>query len=133
MKPKIVPVEPLIGFAVESLILLPPAFAWLAWQVHGGVPLFPDASTTMLLLATGVTTAAPLIWFAAAAQRLRLSTLGLLQYLAPSCTLLLGTLIYDEPFSRIDTVAFAAIWTALAIYSVDAVRLAIRASDNEGA
>ena len=125
---KTVPVDPLIGFCVESLVLLPPAAAYLVVQgVAGGGPIFGDSAwIALLLVLTGVTTAAPLIWFAAAAQRLNLSTVGLLQYLSPSCTLLLGTLVYGEPFTRIDVVAFAAIWTALALYSGDALGLAWR-------
>ena len=54
------------------------------------------------------------------AQRLKLSTVGLLQYLAPSCLLGLGVVVYGEPFTRVEAVAFAAIWTALALYSADA-------------
>jgi chloramphenicol-sensitive protein RarD len=125
---KTVPVDPLIGFCVESLVLLPPAAAYLVVQgFSGGGSIFGDSAwVALLLVLTGVTTAAPLIWFAAAAQRLKLSTVGLLQYLAPSCTLLLGTLAYGEPFTRIDAVAFAAIWTALALYSGDALGLAWR-------
>jgi len=94
---KTVRVDPLIGFCVESLLLLPFALGYVA-----------------------ALTSAPLIWFAAAAQRLKLSTVGLLQYLAPSCLLGLGVVVYGEPFTRIEAVAFAAIWTALALYSADA-------------
>jgi chloramphenicol-sensitive protein RarD len=124
---KTVPIDPLIGFCVESLILLPVALGYLAVGSGAAVPLWGmNASIAVLLVLTGVTTAAPLIWFAAAAQRLRLSTLGLLQYLAPSCTLILGTMFYGEPFTPIDAIGFVAIWTALAIYSGDMLRLAWR-------
>ena len=78
----------------------------------------------LLLILTGLSTAAPLIWFAAAAQRLKLSTIGLLQYLAPSGQLALGVLVYGEAFGWIDAVAFGLIWVALAIYSVSALRSA---------
>ena len=125
---KTVPIDPLIGFCVESLVLLPLAAGSLALRGLTGAEIYlgGDSWTAILLVLTGVTTAAPLIWFAAAAQRLNLSTVGLLQYLAPSCTLLLGTLVYGEPFTRIDAFAFAAIWTALALYSGDALGLAWR-------
>jgi len=126
---KTVPIDPLIGFCVEALALLPVAAGYLAVRGLAGDPLFgPGVGTALLLVLTGVTTAAPLIWFAAAAQRLNLSTVGLLQYLSPSCTLLLGTLIYGEPFTRIDALAFAAIWTGLALYSGDALALAWRSA-----
>lgn len=120
---KTVPTDPLIGFCVESLMLLPVAVGYIALQGEAAVPLWgTSGAIAFLLVLTGVTTAAPLIWFAAAAQRLTLSTLGLLQYLSPSCTLALGILLYGEPFTRIDVVGFVAIWTALAIYSGDTIR-----------
>jgi len=121
-----------VGFrllCVEALALLPFAAGYLAVRGLAGDPLFgPGVGTALLLVLTGVTTAAPLIWFAAAAQRLNLSTVGLLQYLSPSCTLLLGTLVYGEPFTRFDALAFAAIWTGLALYSGDALALAWRSA-----
>ena len=122
---KIVPVDALVGFCVEALVLLAPALAALvALEVAGpGTVPAGGLGTGLLLVLTGATTAFPLIWFAEAARRLRLSTLGLLQYLAPSCTLLLGTLLFGEPFTGADAVAFAAIWAALALYSADALGL----------
>jgi chloramphenicol-sensitive protein RarD len=117
-------VEPLIGFCVESLILTPAALAYLAViGLQGRSVLFAGAPVSdVLLVLTGLSTAAPLIWFAAAAQRLKLSTIGLLQYLAPSGQLALGVLVYGEDFGWIDGVAFAAIWAALAIYTTSALR-----------
>ena len=67
-------------------------------------------------------TALPLLWFNAAARRLRLATLGFLQYLAPTGHFLLAVALYGEPFTRVHLVAFGCIWTALAIYSVDTMR-----------
>jgi chloramphenicol-sensitive protein RarD len=121
---KLVPVEPLIGFCVESLILIPPAVAWLAVSVAQGsaVSLQGNGFIGLLLVLTGLSTAAPLIWFAAAAQRLKLSTIGLLQYLAPSGQLALGVMVYGEAFGAADAIAFSAIWTALIIYTVSALR-----------
>jgi chloramphenicol-sensitive protein RarD len=75
-----------------------------------------------LLLLTGVSTAAPLIWFAEAARRLKLSTVGLLQYLSPTGQLILGVLAYGEPFSWSQGAAFGVIWVALVIYSISAFR-----------
>lgn len=119
---KTVRVDPLIGFCVELLLLLPFALGYVAALMATGASVFlkGDWRLDFLLVATSVTTSAPLIWFAAAAQRLKLSTVGLLQYLAPSCLLGLGVVVYGEPFTRVEAVAFAAIWTALALYSADA-------------
>jgi chloramphenicol-sensitive protein RarD len=71
---------------------------------------------------TGLTTALPLIWFAAAAVRLRLTTLGLLQYVAPTCLLLLSVLVYGEHVEPHRALMLALIWVALALYTVDALR-----------
>ena len=119
---KTVRVDPLVGFTVESLLLVPFAATYVVVLVASGASAFArgDIRLDILLVLTAVTTSAPLIWFAAAAQRLRLSTVGLLQYLAPSCLLGLGVLAYGEPFTTVQAVSFAAIWTALALYSADA-------------
>ena len=70
----------------------------------------------------GPVTALPLLWFASAARRLRLSTLGLFQYLAPTLALLVAVFLYDESFTRAHAIAFLLIWSALALYSVDALQ-----------
>jgi chloramphenicol-sensitive protein RarD len=74
------------------------------------------------LMASGVVTAVPLLLFAAAAKRLRFSTLGFLQYLAPSVQFLLAVLVFDEPMSSLRWTAMACIWTAVAIYLIDSLR-----------
>ena len=117
---KVVGVDPTIGFLAETLLLAPAAaaFLWLSPD-----PLFPPDSPSLLLLAlTGVTTALPLIWFAAAAERLRLATLGLMQYLAPTCLLGLSVLAYGERVEPHRVAMFVLIWLALALYAVDAFR-----------
>jgi chloramphenicol-sensitive protein RarD len=121
---KVVPVGALTGFCVESLLLAPFALAYLIWTLVQGeaAVLRGDLTLDILLLLTGVTTATPLIWFAEAARRLKLSTIGLLQYLSPSGQLILGVLAYGEPFGLSQAVAFGAIWTALVIYSISAFR-----------
>ena len=120
---KSIKVDPLIGFFVETLVLLPFSAGYVLWLLASGTSamLRGDPMLTLLLVLTGGTTSAPLIWFAAAAQRLRLSTVGLLQYFSPSCLLLLGIFVYGERFTAVDAVAFGAIWTALALYSFDAL------------
>jgi chloramphenicol-sensitive protein RarD len=125
---KKVRVDPLIGLLVESAVLAPLAAAYLAvLAARGGASFGADWPVDLLLMATGVTTALPLIWFAAAAQRLRLSTIGLLQYMSPTLQLALGVLVFHEAFTGAHAVAFAAIWTALALYSYAALRPTVRA------
>jgi chloramphenicol-sensitive protein RarD len=121
---KVVSVEPLVGFCVESLVLTPLALGVMVFAFVQGraVGFHGNWGVDFLLILTGLSTAAPLIWFAAAAQRLKLSTVGLLQYLAPSGQLALGVLVYGEAFGWVHAVAFAAIWTALVIYTASALR-----------
>ncbi|MFG5119178.1 EamA family transporter RarD [Methylorubrum sp. POS3] len=116
---KIVGVDGTVGFCAETFLLLPAALAYL---LLAAPPVPSDARTWSLLALTGVTTALPLIWFAAAATRLTLATLGLLQYLAPTCLMLLSTLAYGETLSDDRIVLFALIWIALILYATDALR-----------
>ncbi|MBE7197083.1 MAG: EamA family transporter RarD [Parafilimonas terrae] len=117
---KVVAVDALVGFLAETLVLLPLAVAWL---IVAPEPFLPDSSRDLtLLMLTGITTALPLIWFAAAAIRLRLVTLGLLQYVAPTCLLLLSVLAYGEHVEPHRAVMFVLIWLGLALYTADALR-----------
>jgi chloramphenicol-sensitive protein RarD len=75
----------------------------------------------MLLITTGVVTAVPLVWFGHAAQHLRLTTVGFLQYLSPTCSFLLGVFIYHEPFGRAHLITFSLIWIALAVFTAEAI------------
>ncbi|QYM78630.1 EamA family transporter RarD [Horticoccus luteus] len=118
------PLGPLTGLAVESALLAPLGLALLAWRFHTGTGALggPFAlSTQLLVLTTGVVTAGPLLLFAYGAQRIRLSTLGLLQYIAPTVQFSLGLLVYHEPFARERAGSFVLIWTALLLYTVDNV------------
>lgn len=119
------PLGPLTGLAVETTLLAPLAAAYLLWRNHTGEGALgvADTATTLLVLSTGVVTAIPLLLFAYGARRLRFTTLGLLQYAAPTCQFLLGWLVYDEPFTRERAWAFALIWAGLGFYSGDAFRL----------
>ena len=123
---KTAPLGPLEGLTVENLLLAPlvvPAL-W-AWTVWGpGVLRQPDTSTalTLWILAAGPFTALPLLLFAAGARRLRLATLGLVQYLGPSLQLVLGVWVFREPFDGDRLVGFALIWAALALYSASSLR-----------
>lgn len=133
---KVVAAGPLVGLSVETLLLFPLALGYLlvAGGFSGGgggaaagsttwgpTPWSPGA-TVFLLAISGVVTALPLLWFAAAARRLRLTTIGFLQYVAPICQLLVGVLMYGERFTGGDLAAFGCIWAAIAVFSADAVR-----------
>lgn len=115
------PLSPVTGLTVETLLLAPLAIGFLLWQHHTGAGALGrvDARTHALVLSAGVITAIPLLLFAYGAKRIRLSTLGLLQYLAPSVQLVLGIWVYHEPFSRTRVLSFGFIWAALALYTVD--------------
>jgi chloramphenicol-sensitive protein RarD len=117
---KILGVDALVGFLAETLILLPIAVVWLVLTPEPFLPA--DPHKLGLLMLTGLTTALPLIWFAAAAVRLRLTTLGLLQYVAPTCLLLLGITVFGEQVEPHRAAMFALIWLGLALYTADALR-----------
>lgn len=121
---KQVPASGIQGLTAETLMLTPLALAWMIWRQRQGELVFLHGSVRLdlLLLAAGVITALPLIWFAEGARRLRLSTMGFLQYLAPSGQLLLAVAFFGEPFTRDHVISFGLIWTALALYSIDTVR-----------
>jgi chloramphenicol-sensitive protein RarD len=96
------------------------------WSAGRGQSLFAwGTKVGVLLLLGGVITALPLIWFAAAARRLRLATLGLLQYVAPTCQLVIAVFVFREPFSLAQLASFGLIWLGLIVFSADAV-LALR-------
>jgi chloramphenicol-sensitive protein RarD len=120
---KVAPVGPLVGLCIEMLLLTPPAVVYLTFLTAKGSPSFLQGSVSidLLLLGTSVLTAAPLTFFTAGARRLNLSTVGLLQYLAPTLIFLLAVFYYQEPFSAAQVWTFIMIWVALIIYSTDSV------------
>jgi chloramphenicol-sensitive protein RarD len=125
---KRVRVEALAGLAVETLLLCPVAggaLLVLAARGEGGLAR-GDAGHDLLLVASGVVTALPLLWFANAARRLRYTTVGFFQYLAPTGQLLLAVLAFGEPFTRDHAVTFSLIGAAVALYVADGVRAARR-------
>ncbi len=124
---KTVPVTAIAGIAVETGVVAPFAVLAILWREGHGTGAFTNATALgshkpALLIASGVVTALPLIWFASAARRLRLATVGILQYIAPSIALAIAVLFYEEPFTRAHAVAFACIWSALALYSLETWR-----------
>ena len=115
------PLGAVVGLTTETLLLAPVAVGFLLWQHQLGVGALGRApgDTQALILCAGVITATPLLLFAYGAKRIRLSTLGLLQYLAPSVQLILGIWVYHEPFAQARIVSFAFIWAGLALYTAD--------------
>jgi len=110
------------GLFCEVAVLSPLAALYLAWLSRAGANAFGSSTrVTVLLAASGVVTAVPLMWFALGVQRLRLSTVGLLQYLNPTTQFLIAVFAFGEPFQRAHAVAFACIWASLAMYSADAL------------
>jgi len=117
---------PLTGLAVETTLLAPFAAAFLLWQNLAGVGALGHANTTTqaLVLSTGVVTAIPLLLFAYGARRIRLTTLGLLQYIAPTVQFSLGVLVFHETFTHDQGLAFGCIWFGLTLYTADNIRAA---------
>lgn len=117
------PLGSLTGLTVETLLLAPFAIGFLLWQHHTGAGALGrvDFAHHVLVLSSGVITAVPLLLFAFGARRIRLSTIGLLQYIAPTVQFTLGVLVYHEVFSRDRAVSFAVIWAGLALYTADNV------------
>jgi chloramphenicol-sensitive protein RarD len=119
---KTAPVEPIAGLFVETTLLAPLGAAFLVFHGLAGDMHFGNGPwiESLGLLAGGAITATPLIWFANAARRLKLATIGFLQYLAPTGQFLLAV-AFGEPFTRAQAGGFGLIWVALAVYSLDAV------------
>jgi chloramphenicol-sensitive protein RarD len=114
---KIVAADALTGLAIETGFLLPAALTYLVLTHVPDSPLLaPTPHVSLLLGLSGIISTIPLLLFAGAARRLPYSTLGMLQFLAPTLQFLLAVFLYGEPFTRAHAIAFAAIWTALALY-----------------
>lgn len=113
---KIIHVESLAGLTVETTLLFPLALGWLLLGGAIGQPMGPGDHEAALLVAAGVVSTVPLLCFTAAARRLAYSTVGILQFIAPTLQFLLAVAIYDEPFTTPHAIAFGCIWTALALY-----------------
>jgi len=118
---KLAPLGALHGLSLETAILFLPGLAYLLYGASQGSNAFVSGSwTIMILLAlSGVITAIPLLLFASAAHSIPLYMIGILQYIAPTCQLLLGVLVFQEPFTPARRVGFILIWAALALYSLE--------------
>jgi chloramphenicol-sensitive protein RarD len=130
---KSLPVGPAQGFFLEVMLLTPFALALIAWLGATGAGHFAmgTAGDTWLLLGAGVVTAVPLIVYATGAKLLRLSTIGILQYIAPTMIFLTAVLVFGEPFGTARMIAFPMIWAALVIYTVSLVRQSRRRRPTE--
>lgn len=114
---KVASVDAVGGLAVETALLAPLALLWLVWSFASGAPAFGTSTGEGALLAlAGIVSTTPLLLFTAAARRLRYSSLGMLQFLAPTLQFLLAVLVYGEAFTAAHAVAFGAIWAALLLY-----------------
>ena len=116
---KRLPIGPNQGFTLEVLILLIPAVGYMVWVATQGTSHFRQgvALDDALLLGCGIVTAVPLMVYANGAKRLTLSTIAIMQYIAPTMIFLTAVFVFDEPFSKVKLLAFSLIWAALVVYS----------------
>lgn len=110
------------GFTVEVLLLAPAALAYVLWSAATGRSHFRGVHDTALLIGSGVVTAVPLMLYANAAKLIRLSTIGILQYIAPTMIFVTAVLVFHEPFDGVRRVAFPLIWAALVVYTATLLR-----------
>lgn len=131
---KLARIESLPGLALETLLLSPFALAFIIWMYfsEGLPPLGANLREGLLLAGTGIATSAPLVLYAYGARHLPFTTLGLLQYLSPLLTCLLGLFVFMEPLLPGRMVSFAVIWVALAVYTVDSIRGRSRSIGRDG-
>ncbi|MBI4731761.1 MAG: EamA family transporter RarD [Chloroflexi bacterium] len=115
---KTAPLGSLFGLSLETGILFLPALGWLVFsEVSGqGAFLHAGAGSDLLLVGAGLVTTVPLLMFASAAQRIPLSLLGIIQYVAPTLQFLLGVLVFKEPFSHSQLIGFGIVWAALILF-----------------
>jgi len=121
---KNVAIDSRAGFLVEVVLLAPLAIGWLVWFATTQVPgrwMGEGGWDVALLVAAGPITAVPLILFALAAKRLKLSTIGMMQYIGPTLQFLIALFVFKEAFSLTHAVAFGFIWTALVIFTADSL------------
>ncbi|GLR53299.1 EamA family transporter RarD [Shinella yambaruensis] len=123
---KTLPVGPNQGFFLEVLLLSVPAIGYILWLESSGQGHFGDTGVAdvLWLLASGVVTAVPLMIYANGAKLLRLSTIGIMQYIAPTMIFIIAVFAFDEPFGTTKLIAFAFIWAALILYSSSMLRTA---------
>jgi chloramphenicol-sensitive protein RarD len=116
---KLVKASSIVGLTMETAILAPLAVGYILVRNVSGVGAIQTEGTIviLLLLASGIVTAVPLLLFASATKRLPLSLIGFTQYISPTISLLIGVFVYHENFTAVDVIAFCFIWAALAVYT----------------
>jgi chloramphenicol-sensitive protein RarD len=117
---KLIMVDSLTGLALETIIVMPIALLYIISQQAQGTGALGrvPVQTALILCGSGIVTATPLLWFAKGAQKVRLTVLGFLQYIAPTISLLLGIFVFKEYFSAIHFIGFSFIWAGLLIFIV---------------
>ena len=120
---KVIAVGSLVGLTMETFLLTAPALGYLIYLERDGSAAFFKLSLQidLLLIGTSVVTALPLLLFARSARRVKLTTLGFLQYIAPTCMFGMAVFIFLEPFRTEQLISFTLIWAALTVYSTDSV------------
>ena len=119
---KMIPVKPLVGLLMETVLLAPfAAIMIVVWNVDGTGNIGGGWRTVFFLVGAGVVTSLPLLWFTNAGKRLRYTTLGFIQYMTPSIQLLIGVYLYHEPFTPTHSITFGLIWAGLVIFSINSL------------
>jgi len=121
MVKKLAPLGSISGLTIETSLLIVPALTYLFWQAHIGHAAFMHlgSSSVVLLLASGLVTTFPLLLFAAAAQRIPLAQIGVLQYIAPTLQFILGATVFHETFTPAQAGGFVLVWISLALFGIE--------------
>lgn len=118
---KKIKIDPTAGLFFETTVMLLPAVAWLLYCQQSGLSRFPypSVAVNLFLIGTGIMTSVPLIFFAWGAQRISLTSVGLIQYTSPTLSFLIAVFVYGEPLSRGKLFSFGLIWTAIVLYTAE--------------
>lgn len=118
---KVTPVGPLPGLTIESALLAIPALVTTAWFAAGpsGSGMAVSPSLSLLVMLGGVLTGTPLLLFAGAAKRMDYSTLGMVQFMSPTISFLIGLFVFQEPLRPVQLACFVLIWLAIAVFVLD--------------
>lgn len=119
---KLAPADPISGLLLETVLLSPMTIGLLLWLWPETATVHADPTTWALLAASGIVTALPMIWFIAAARRLPLVAISLMQFISPSLNFLLAVALFGEAFTTAHMVAFGFIWAALALHTFESMR-----------
>lgn len=121
---KLIKVGSTVSLAVETAMLVPLTLMYIIYRQVNGIGALGNISlpTTLILVGTGIATALPLLLFAKGTRRIPLSTMGFLQYIAPTISLILGVFVFKEEFTTIHLYSFVFIWSSLVIYSTSQIQ-----------